>query len=157
MKSLSKDELQRLLEVADSCDRLMILLAFNHGLRVSEVINLTAENFVDGHLVIQRLKGSKRTIQKLLANEAALLASHKPAADGRLFTMDRTTAWRHMRKLAAQVGIPAHRAHPHCLKHACAAVGLAGGMTLPEVQARLGHRSGSSTMVYLAVTEDAAS
>ncbi len=176
LKSLSKDELQRLLEVADTHDRLMFLLAFNHGLRVTELVGgwltdkhgnkewypgLTAENFVDGYLIVQRLKGSNRTIQKVLANEAALLNEYlqgRTLAPGeKLFKMDRTTAWRHMKALGVAAGIPAFRCFPHALKHSTATVGLAGGMTLPEVQARLGHKSGSSTMVYLGVTEDAAS
>ena len=39
----------------------MLLVAYNHGLRVSEVLSLTKENIQDGALVIQRLKGSNKT------------------------------------------------------------------------------------------------
>jgi integrase len=157
LKHLTKDELVSLLGVAGENDRLMFLLSVNHGLRVSEVIGLTAENFVDGHLVLQRLKGSCKTIQRLLPNEATLLAEHKPAPDGRLFPISRCTAWRRIKAIGAQAGIESFKCHPHVFKHTCATLGLKGGMTLPEVQARLGHKSGASTMMYLAVDDDTAS
>ena len=59
MKSLTKSELDALLAATPEPDRLMFLTAFNHGLRVSEVVNLDASNIVDGHLVVQRLKRSR--------------------------------------------------------------------------------------------------
>ena len=48
MKSLTKTELDALLAATPEPDRLMLLqVAFNHGLRVSEVVNLEASNIVD--------------------------------------------------------------------------------------------------------------
>ena len=106
---------------------------------------------------MQRLKGSCRTAQKLLPNEAALLAEYKIPECGRLFPIHRQTAWRHVKALGVAAGIPAHRCHPHVLKHCCAKLGLAGGMTLPELQTYLGHKSGSSTMAYLRQDDETAS
>jgi integrase len=160
MKYLLKDELQAMLgraKEASPAVHLMILLAFNHGLRVSEVLSLTLNNFQDGHLVIQRLKGSMKTAQKLLPNEAALLADYKIPECGRLFPIHRQTAWRHVKALGVAAGIPSFKCFPHALKHTTAKTGLAGGMTLPELQAYLGHKSGSSTMVYLREDDDVAS
>ena len=160
MKYLLKDELQAMLgraKEASPAVHLMILLAFNHGLRVSEVLSLTAANFQDGHLVIQRLKGSCKTAQKLLPNEAALLVDYKIPACGKLFPIHRQTAWRHVKALGVAAGIPAFRCKPHVLKHSCAMTGLQGGMTLPELQAYLGHKSGASTMMYLKIDDDKAS
>lgn len=160
MKYLSREELGLMLVQAKASgpmDYLMILLAFNHGLRVSEVLNLTAGNFVDGHLVVQRLKGSCKTVQKLLPNEAALLADYKIPECGRLFPIHRKTAWLHVKQLGIAAGIPSFKCFPHALKHTTAKTGLAGGMTLPELQAYLGHKSGSSTMAYLREDDDVAS
>jgi integrase len=159
MKSLTRVELDALLRVArlrSESDYLMFKLAFYHGLRISEVLSLSAENIVGGCLIIQRLKGSKRTIQPLPADDRE--AIEKLAANGGPFFMIcRKTAWLHMKEYGREAGIPEYKCTPHKLKHTAGVLGLKGGMTLPEVQARLGHVSGSSTMVYLQVDEDDAS
>lgn len=159
MKSLTRVELDALLRVArlrSESDYLMFKLAFYHGLRISEVLSLSAENIVGGCLIIQRLKGSKRTIQPLPADDRE--AIEKLAANGGPFFMIcRKTAWLHMKEYAAEAGVPAFKAHPHVLKHTCGKLGLLGGMTLPELQTRLGHKSGSSTMVYLQTDDEQAS
>jgi integrase len=65
-------------------DWAMVLLAYHHGLRASEVCNLKMVdvNLKDGSISIQRLKGSMRTVQPLythrgqpLLDEAAALRS----------------------------------------------------------------------------------
>jgi type 1 fimbriae regulatory protein FimE len=159
MKYLSKDELGLMLaqaKVAGPMDHLMILIAFNHGLRVSEVLNLTAENFVDGYLIVQRLKGSCKTAQKLLPNEAALLADYKIPECGRLFPIHRQTAWRHVKQFGVAAGIPGFKCFPHAIKHTTAMTALNGGMKINEIQTYLGHKSGASTMAYLKVSDEVA-
>jgi integrase/recombinase XerD len=160
MKYLTKSELESLLKVAKASsplDELLMLISFNHGLRVSEVLALTKDNFVDGYLIVQRLKGSCRTAQKLLPNEAALLAEYKIPECGRLFPIHRQTAWRHVKALGVAAGIPAHRVFPHCIKHTTAKIGLSGGMSIPELQTYLGHKSGNSTLQYLREDDQTAS
>ena len=76
MKSLTKPQLESLLQVArkhSESDYLALLVGFNHGLRVSEILSLSPENIVNGTLVIQRLKRSRKTAQPLLPNEKELL------------------------------------------------------------------------------------
>jgi integrase len=160
MKHLSKPELDALLAVAKESsphDHLLFLLAFNHGLRISEVINLTANNFRDGYITVQRLKGSMKTSQKLLPNEAALLAEYKIPECGRLFPIDRTTAWRRIKRLGAAAGIPEHKCFCHALKHTTAKLAIKAGMGLPELKQYLGHRSLSSTGAYLVSDDEEAS
>jgi len=176
MRHLTKDELVALLSVSEPQDRLIFLLAFNHGLRVTEIVGgwltdkngnhkwysgITLKNFVGEYFVIERLKGSCKTIQKICPNEAALLTEYlktfTPGEDGRLFPISRKTVQRHIKTAGIEAGIAEFKCHPHVLKHTTTCLGLKGGMTLPEVQARLGHKSGASTMVYLAVDDDTAS
>jgi integrase len=161
MKNFSKEELVNLLAAAKSAspmDYLLILLSVNHGLRVSEVLSLTSENFKDGHLVIQRLKGSMKTTQKLLPNEVTALAEYAVTdPSGRLFPICRKTAWSHMKTLGAMAGIDSIKCFNHALKHTCGKLGLKGGMTLPELQTYLGHKSGASTMAYLREDDETAS
>ena len=103
MKSLTRDELNRLLGAAGS-DRLMFTVMFNHGLRVSEVINLDETNVVDGHLIIQRLKKSRKTTQPLLADERALVTM-----TGKFFPMNRKTVWRKIQASGKLAGIPSFK------------------------------------------------
>lgn len=162
MQALSKPELDSLLKVAKNsspADYLMIALGFFHGLRVSEILALTPDHFCDGHLTIQRSKGSCKTTQKLSpATVAALMTYMKDMKPNEhLFPTYRTKVWRKMQKLGAKAGISAFKCHPHVLKHTCATLGLKGGMTLPQVQTRLGHKCGSNTMIYLRVDDEQAS
>jgi integrase/recombinase XerD len=159
MKYLSRPELDSLLAEAKKsspADHLFVLLTVSHGLRVSEVLSLTHENLKDGHLTIQRLKGSCKTSQRLLPAEIAALAEYS-IKSGKLFNMHRQTAWRRIKAFGVAAGIESIRVFPHCLKHTTAKIGLAGGMTLPELQTYLGHKSGSSTMAYLRESDETAS
>ena len=159
MKSLTKSELDSLLAVAGShsaADRLMLLVAFNHGLRVSEVLTLSKDNIVDGSLIVSRLKGSKKTTQVMLDSERAALENLAATVEGPFFPICRMTAHRRIKAYAKEAGIPSFKASMHKLKHTCAVIGLKGNMTLPEVQTWLGHRSLASTGMYLLVDEDVA-
>jgi integrase/recombinase XerD len=150
MKSLTRDELDRLLAAAGS-DALMFRVIFNHGLRVSEVIALTDANVIDGHLVVQRLKGSKKTTQPLLGDERELLTMK-----GVFFPMCRMTVWRRIQAAGAKADIPKHKLFPHALKHTCGRLGFKGGMTIPDIQAYLGHVNGGNTLVYMQSSEEEA-
>lgn len=153
-KSLTKVELNSLLATArkhSESDYLMFLVTFNHGLRVSETLALTASNLVAGHLVVQRLKGSDKTTQPLLPDEKALLEGIK--TEGEFFKMDRRTFDRKMKAYGAEAGIAPFKCHAHALKHSCGRIGYEGGMGIPELQTYLGHKNGGNTMIYLQADE----
>ena len=164
MKSLTQAELTALLNVAGMF-RLMFLCTFNHGLRVSEVLGLTRANLAQYMLDVQRLKGSKRTVQPLLPEERDGLLALAATSTGYLFLPEianRASARRQFNRLmiryGALAGIPRHKCHAHVLKHTCGRLGYKGGMGLPEIQTHLGHVSGASSMVYMQATpEEAAS
>ncbi len=68
MHSLTFDELLAVLKVAKEKsirNWSMILTAFAHGLRASEVCTLNLSDLNAGHLTIARLKGSLNTIHSL--------------------------------------------------------------------------------------------
>jgi type 1 fimbriae regulatory protein FimB len=169
MKHLTKDELRRLLEAAKSHsdrDHLMILVAFWHGLRASEVVSLTVDNFGDGYLTVQRLKGSMKTVQQLfehddpLLNERAALAAYMPQIDGgesRLFPVSRKTFWEMVKRYGKAAGLPAYKSHPHVLKFTCGKLGLKGGMQIDDLRQHLGHKSLASTGYYLKSDDQEAS
>lgn len=165
--NLTREELLRLLAAAKSRrsrDWLMILVTFWHGLRASEVVGLTAHNVRDGFLTVQRLKGSKRTTQPLIEHEDPLLDERtalfelvrNTPANQRLFAISRTHFWRLVQRYARDAGLPAHKAHPHVLKHSIAmqTIHSAG---IENLRQYLGHKSLSSTGEYLDVSDEDAS
>jgi site-specific recombinase XerD len=150
----------------------MILLAYRHGLRASEVCGLRLGDLdmKDGNLSIQRLKGSLRTGQPLyehrgqpLLDEFSALRSWLKVRpdDGSdyFFTsqkggrLDRTQFFRIFQAVAESAGLPAEKRHPHVLKHSLASHLVAGNVNLALVKQALGHRSISSTMVYVGTTD----
>lgn len=145
-------------------DWLMILVAFWHGLRASEVVALTRDDIADGQLSVSRLKGSNHTIQPLiehadeLLNERPALIEYaaKHTSNQRLFPIGRQHFWRLFRHYCKSAGIPGSKAHPHVLKHSIAmqTIHSAG---IENVRQYLGHKSIASTGAYLKVTDEEAS
>jgi type 1 fimbriae regulatory protein FimB len=167
VKHLAKDELMRLLEVAKKHSQrnyLMILVAFSHGLRATEVVSLTAKNVQDGYITVQRLKSSLKTSQTLLTSSDPLFDEKTEleswianAGDGPLFPVSRQTFWNIMQKHGKEAGLPRIRLFPHILKHTTAKIALAGGMKIDELKQYLGHRSLSSTGAYLVCDDEESS
>jgi site-specific recombinase XerD len=182
MEALTKKELLQLLKVthaASERDWLMVLVGFWHGLRASEicggwrvrVVKKQKEKYLhpgiracdvkDGHLTVARAKGSLKTTQALVDHPNVLLSERKALTDfarkagyplARLFPIRRQHFWRLMRSYAKLAGIPEHKAHPHVLKHTTAThmIDKAG---IQKTRQRLGHKSISSTGVYLEETD----
>ena len=153
-------------------DWAMILLAYRHGLRASEVCGLKIAD-IDlkaGSISIRRLKGSLSQVQPLyqhrgqplLDEMAALRAWLKTRpADGSdfLFTsqkggrLDRTQFFRIFRAFAETAGLPPEKRHPHVLKHSLASHLVAGNVNLALIRQALGHRSITSTMQYVGTSD----
>lgn len=156
MEHLTKDELKGILrEVKKDWQKTMIVVAYNHGLRVSEVLGITPAHCKSGYLTVKRLKGSEKTIQKFVAHpepefseRAGLeaLCSTKGYHEN-LFPMTRFGVYKLIGRAGIKAGVPEHKLHPHILKHT-AAMHMLGNVTLPVIQSRLGHKSLASTGVY---------
>jgi type 1 fimbriae regulatory protein FimB len=161
VRHLSKQQLTSLLAAAQASserDWLMILVAYNHGLRASEVVTLTCANICDGFITVKRLKGSRTTTHRLFDNERdplSRLAAEKIATGERLFPITRQHFWYLVQKLGKAAGIPKHLCHPHIAKHSIAmhTIAKAG---IENVRTFLGHVSIASTGAYLRVDDDAA-
>jgi integrase len=163
MHVIPKAGIVRILEAAHNSstqDWLMILVGFTHALRVSEIVALTPDNVSGEYLIVQRLKGSKKTTQPILGNENALLSEHDALIDlarktprkQRLFPISRATFWRRMQTYCEEAGIPKHMRHPHVLKHACLSQ-IAKGKDIKVTQEWAGHTSMNSTAAYLHPTD----
>lgn len=161
MKAFSREQLDSIVAVAqkhDPLDALMILVMFNHGLRVSECLSLSAKSIVGDLLIVPRLKGSNDAHHPIQESEREeLLALVAKIPDGRFFPICRKTAWARIKKYGAEAGIPEFLCHPHSLRHTTGKLGLKGGMTIPQIQSYLGHKNGANTLVYLQCDEEEAS
>lgn len=178
MQYLTPDELLMILKEARSHSArnwAMIVLAYRHGLRASEVcaLRLSDLDLKVGSLVIRRLKGSLHTIQPLyphrgqpLLDEISALRNwlRQRPADGSdyLFTsqkggkLNRTQFFRLFKTVAEIVGLPLDKRHPHVLKHSLATHLIAGNLNLALVRQCLGHKSISSTMRYIGISDSQA-
>lgn len=165
IQSLTREEILELLAEAkrhSDRDWMMILIAFAHGLRASEVTQLTPKHLSGGFLTVQRLKGSMKTSQPLQWNENPLLnelnivdfASMLGSSE-RLFPICRQTFWRAIQRHAKAIELPPQKRNTKMLKHSIAmqTIKLAG---IENVRQFLGHKSLSSTGAYLKVTDDEA-
>jgi type 1 fimbriae regulatory protein FimB len=167
MEALSKPELIALLKAArmhSERNWLMILVAYSHGLRASEVTRLQADAIKDGHITVARLKGSFRTTQPLLSDADPLLDeatflfafARKCFAKQRLFPITRQHFWRLMQRYAAAAKIPERLRHPHILKHTIA-MQIIAPVGIENARQYLGHKSIASTGAYLKVSDADAS
>jgi integrase len=154
----------------------MIIVAYKHGMRASEVCNLKIDDLdlVNGHIVVERLKGSLRTTQAItehrgepLLNELRALREwlRQRRDDGSdyLFTsqkggrLDRSQFFRLFRAIACEAGLAAQKRHPHALKHSLASHLVAANVNLALVKQQLGHKSIGSTMRYVTISDQQAS
>lgn len=145
-------------------DWLAFLIGYRHGLRCQEILNLTRADVEGGFIVARRLKGSETTVQPLLEDANPLfderaavpVFTRNLSENQRLFDISPRQLERTFAARAAEAGLPKFKRHPHVLKHTCATdlLPIAG---IAATQAWLGHKSGSSTLIYTKMTqEDAA-
>jgi type 1 fimbriae regulatory protein FimB len=175
MNILTPQEMLDLLKAArqhSTRDWAMILLAYRHGLRASEVcgIKLADLDLKVGSISIKRLKGSLHTVQPLyqhrgqpLLDEAAAVRAwlRKRVADGSdyLFTsqkggkLSRIQFFRNFQKVAGNAGLSVEKRHPHVLKHSLASHLVVGNANLALIRQALGHRSINSTLAYIGTSD----
>lgn len=154
----------------------MILLAYKHGLRASEICNLRLDDIdmKNGSIVIDRLKGSLRTTQAMTEHRGEPLLNEIKAVrewlrqrvdDGSdfLFTsqkggrLHRSQLFRLFRTIAAEAGMSEEKQHPHALKHSIASHLVSANVNLALIRQQLGHKSIGSTMRYITTSDQQAS
>ena len=165
MRYLTIDEIKSLnRQIPNERQRLAVLVAFEHGLRISELINLTKENIKDGYISVQRLKGSLKTVQPYVKHPDPELDESEPLRNlykelkpgERLFPWTRNGMHKMMQRAGKRAGIPEHKLHFHALKHSCAMVSI-DKIGIQRVRQYLGHKSISSTGEYLKESDESAS
>jgi integrase len=157
-KFMVEAEVHALAKAADSHrDRTMILVAFRHGLRVSELVNLRWDQ-IDLQAAIMRVwrqkKGRDATHPIIGAEirELRRLKREQPPGTEFVFMsrlggpMTARAFGLMLHKVSLAAGL--HRVNPHALRHA-AGYKLAGeGRNMRDVQHYLGRRGLAATEIY---------
>ena len=165
---LTIDEVERVIEAAKTNrygrrDALMVLLAFRHGLRPGEIVDLRWDqvDFKGATLHVRRLKNGTPSSHPLTGRELRALrrrerdSAKSPfvfvsergapiSAPGFSRMFERTAA-------SAKLGI---KAHAHMLRHACSYKLGNDGHDTRALQAYLGHRNIQNTTRYTALAQD---
>ena len=160
---LTDDEVQSLIEAAKANrhghrDATMILLAYRHGFRASELTDLRWDqiHFSSANLHVRRVKQGTPSTHPLLGNE--LRALRKLQRDQQpkspfVFTSERGTPFTTagFARMIERAGVAAglkFKAHPHMLRHACGYALANKGHDTRAVQAYLGRKNIQHTVRY---------
>ncbi len=166
---LTVDEIERLITAAKSLgryghrDSALILLAYRHGLRVGELVDLKWDqfDFKRSQAHINRLKNGSPAVHPIEGDELRLLRrlQSKYPDSPFVFTSERgaplTTSA--VRKIVARAGDSAKirfPVHPHMLRHSCGHYLANRGVDTRSIQAYLGHRSIEHTVRYTELLPD---
>jgi integrase len=139
----------------------MILLAFRHGLRACELVDLrwSDVDLPTGTLYVRRAKNGKATTHPLRGDELRALRKlqrEQAPASPFIFTSERGSPFstagfaKMIERAGSEAGFD-FKAHPHMLRHACGYALANKGDDTRAIQGWLGHRSINSTAVYTAL------
>lgn len=167
-KALTRAELDQLMRQPNCShplglrDRTLLEFLYGTGLRVSEIVNLTLENYAEEEAIVRvvgkRLKTrivplpvqTQEWLRRYL-RESRPRISHKPVpwiflnARGR--KLSRSGVFRILQTHARTAHLPI-RVSPHILRHTYAVHLVQAGADLRSVQELLGHESVATTEVY---------
>jgi site-specific recombinase XerD len=139
-------------------DAAMILIAYRHGLRVSELVALRCDqiDFALGHLQVRRLKGGIDSVHPLSGREVRALRRLKreSAPDARfVFLTERggpmtaNSFGRMLTRTAESIDFPL-KVHPHMLRHGVGFKLANAGHDTRAIQHYLGHKDIKHTVRY---------
>jgi integrase len=153
---LTEGEVERLIAAAKRNrwghrDATMLLVAYRHGLRVSELVDLRWEQveFASGTLHVRRVKRGTPSTHPILGDEMRALRRLQRDQEPKspfVFTSERgapfsTAGFARMVERAGAEARFGFKAHPHMLRHACGYALANKGHDTRALQAYLGHRN----------------
>jgi len=159
---LTAQEVERLIEAAKinrhgHRDATMILIAFRHGLRASEIVDLRWDqvHFDSATLHVRRVKAGTPATHPLTGSEMRALRKlqRESASSPFVFVSDRkapfsTAGFARMLERAAGTAGLKIKVHPHMLRHACGFKLANDGVDTRALQAYLGHKNIQHTVRY---------
>jgi integrase len=160
---LTEAEVERLMVAAKRNrwghrDATMVLVAFRHGLRASELVDLRWDqaDFTSAALHVRRAKQGTPSTHPILGDELRALRRLQREQEPKspfVFTSERgapfsTAGFARMVERAGREAKLAFKAHPHMLRHACGFALANNGHDTRALQAYLGHRNIQHTVRY---------
>ena len=160
---LTETEVERLLTAANGNrwghrDATMVLMAYRHGLRVSELVDLRWDQveFATATLHVHRVKQGTPSTHPILGDELRALRRLRREQEPKssfVFTTERgapfsTAGFARMIERAGRGAKLGFKAHPHMLRHACGYALANRGHDTRALQAYLGHRNIQHTVRY---------
>jgi type 1 fimbriae regulatory protein FimB/type 1 fimbriae regulatory protein FimE len=160
---LTEAEIEKLIAAAKGNrhghrDATMLLIAYRHGLRSSELVDLRWEqvDFASATLHVRRVKQGTPATHPIVGDELRALRRLQREQERRspfVFMSERgapfTTAGfaRMVERAGRAAGLPS-KAHPHMLRHACGFALANKGHDTRALQAYLGHKNIQHTVRY---------
>lgn len=156
VRYLTEEDIRLLIEACKrERDKLLILLLFQTGLRISEALSLTPasiRNFSGKPALDIIGKGKKPRLVALPVNLKEKLESFayrkKIVPEERLFKINRSRAWQILDEAGKKAGI-GKRVFPHLLRHSDAIIRLRKTGNPKALQYHLGHNTPAMTLRYL--------
>jgi type 1 fimbriae regulatory protein FimB/type 1 fimbriae regulatory protein FimE len=165
---LTGDEVETLMAAARQNrsghrDSTMILIAFRHGLRASELVGLRWEqvDYSRAVLHVRRVKGGTPSVHPLSGAELRALRRLQREGEASPFVFESergapftTAGFARMIERAAAAAPLGLKVHPHMLRHACGFALANAGHDTRAVQAYLGHKNIQHTVRYTELAPD---
>jgi integrase len=139
-------------------DATMMLVAYRHGLRASELVDLRWDqiDFNTATLAVRRAKRGTRSTHPIRGDEIRVLRRLQREQEPKspfVFTSERgspftTAGFARMVERAGKAAGLGFKAHPHMLRHACGFALANKGHDTRALQAYLGHRNIQHTVRY---------
>lgn len=148
-KFITIEEFNKIIEnVKSERDKLILLILFYTGVRVSELINIKKEdiNWEEGFVRIFG-KGRKERYVPLPKFLLEKLKEYTKNREGKIFDISVRQVERIVKKYAQKAGIN-KKVTPHVLRHSLATTLLSRGVDIRYIQEILGHSSLSVTQIY---------
>jgi type 1 fimbriae regulatory protein FimB/type 1 fimbriae regulatory protein FimE len=167
---LTETEIEKLIGAAKSNrwghrDATMILVAYRHGLRAAELVDLRWDQieFNSGTVAVRRVKRGSPSTHPVRGDELRALRKlqreQEPKSSPFVFTSERgapftTAGFARMVERAGEAAGLGFKAHPHMLRHACGFTLANKGHDTRALQAYLGHRNIQHTVRYTELAPD---
>jgi len=164
---LTESEIEKLVKAAEKVgrhghrDATLILIAYRHALRVSELVSLRwdAIDLGKGFIHINRLKNGRDGTHPFSGREIrALRRLKREYADSpHIFVSERggpmtpSNVRKMLTRAGEGLGMPIH---PHMLRHGCGFKLANQGIDTRSIQAYMGHSSIASTVVYTEIATE---
>jgi len=158
-------EVERLLELAEPAERVMVLLGAHAGLRISEMTALRWEelDLAHGELRVEAGKGGKRARVRMTRRlrDALEALRDAPAAPNRQRGSELVLPWgtdharTHFRRLCQRAGVEYASAGVHGLRHGAGTRYYRQTHDLGRVAAHLRHADIQTTRIYAKIDQDA--